>query len=475
MKGPTSRESRRVVAANGIAHPLDWSTAISAGQWVFVSGILPSDYTGGLSPDAQVDPRNPFVCDPLELQAKRILSNLAAVLAATDCDIRRDIIRAWQWFPTDYPSDDAFRMGRLLWPRWQSPLDGYIRQVQLLGVDSRRSSTGLGVRRLTVPGALMALDVLAVRPQAGVERVGIKGPLGTPHAERALYEEFTFFPATRHGDWIFLAGCGATDFAGDFMATRHMGEPSNVAPAARVNPYFAGGSDIQKQTDYTLEVLSRIAEAAGTSFDRCVKADVAIGHPSDFVGMDLVWRKWFPKFRPARTVITGTQLVMKGPRVEIAMQMLANNSTLSPQVIRIKGLPPPPGHDPHAVRAGDLLFLSTQLPTDSTGAVPAELAFDSRLPYFKDTAYLQAQYLLKRVAAICEAGGTSLRNVCKVQLFMDDLGNLPSVLHAWREAFPVDPPALTALETGGGDPLLVPNAHISMDVIAYSPNETSLA
>jgi len=151
------------------------------------------------------------------------------------------------------------------------------------------------------------------------------------------------------------------------------------------------------------------------------------------------------------------------------MQMLANDSKLQPRTVTIENLPLPPGDDPHAVRAGDLLLLSALLPTDAAGGVPQELVCDPRLPYFKDSAYLQAQLLLKRVAAVCTAGGSALRDVCKVQLFLDDLNNLPSVLRAWREAFPVEPPALVALEVGGGDPLLAPNAHLSMDVIAYAP------
>jgi enamine deaminase RidA (YjgF/YER057c/UK114 family) len=455
--------ARRVIEAPGIPRPPGWSSAVSAGQWVFVSGMMATDYRSGLTPDARIDERNPFVTDALELQSKRSLSDITAILAAAGCDIRRDIIRAWQWFPSNYPADAEFSAGRSLWPRFKSPLEGYTRLLKTMVGDSRRSSTGLGVRRLSIPGALMAVDLLAVKQQNGIEKVGIKGPPGTPYAD------LPFSPATRFGDWVFLAGFGATDYAGDFMSERHMGEPSNIAPEARVNPYFLGGSEIEKQTEYTLRMLSKVAEAAGTSLDRCVKADVAIGHPGDFLGMDLVWRKWFPNNPPARSVVTGAQLVMKGLRVEIAMQLLASDSDLRREAISAGSVAPSFGNDPHAMRAGDLLFLSTQLPIDQTGTVPPLLACNLAAPYFNNCPYAQTDYLLQKVAAICEAGGSSLGNVCKVQMFLDDMNILPSVLQAWREAFPVDPPALTVLEMGGGQPLLVPGAHVQMDVIAYVP------
>jgi enamine deaminase RidA (YjgF/YER057c/UK114 family) len=425
--------------------------------------MMATDYQNGLTPDARLSERNPFVDDALELQAKRNLSDIATILESAGCDVRRDIIRAWQWLPSHYPTDADYRAGRLLWPRFLSPIEGYLRQLKSMVGDTQRSSTGIGVRRLAIPGALMALDVLAVKQVDGIQKVGLKGPPGTPHAD------LPFSAATQFGDWVFLAGFVATDFAGDFMASRHMGEPSNVAPEARVNPYFLGGSEIEAQTEYVLATLSKVAKAAGTSFKHCVKADVTIAHPNDFRGMDIVWRKWFPSSPPARNIITGAQLIMKGLRVEIAMQLLSGDSRLRRDTVTVDSVPSPPGTDPHAMRAGDLLFLSTQLPIDKAGGVPSTLAYNAAAPYFTDCPYVQTECLLERVAAICEAGGSSLSAVCKVQIFLDDMNSLPAVMRAWREAFPMDPPALTVLEMGGGEPLLVPGARVQMDVIAYAP------
>lgn len=435
---------------------------MQAGGWVFVSGTMATDFESGIAGEARVDWRQAYLYDALECQSRYILSSVERLLQAAGCDIRRDILRIWQWAPSTYPSDEEYEAALPNWPRFH-PATPYARALKEMVGDPRRASTGIGVRQLAVPDALMAVDLIAAQPRSFVEKQAFRAPEGVPQPD------IGYSPAIRWEDWVFLAGFGATDFRGDWMATAHMGEPSMVAPEARVNPYIWLGSAIEAQTEYTLSMMSKIAEAAGTSLDRCVKADVTIAHPNDFLGMDRVWRKWFPKDPPARTVVTGAQLVIKGLRVEIALQFLASDSKLSKQTISVPELPPVPGHAPHAVRAGQFLFMSTQLPIDRDGAVPNELRRDPALPYFRLNARRQAELLLERIGRICEAGGTSLANVCKVHAFLDDLDHLPEVLAAWTNAFPSEPPALTALGMGGGAPLLAPGAHVQLDCISYVP------
>jgi enamine deaminase RidA (YjgF/YER057c/UK114 family) len=431
---------------------------------VFTAGLMAADEAGELAAEVRVDPRSPFTVDPLELQSRYVLSRLAETLASAGCDVGTDVVRIWQWAPAPYPSDADYARGPLVWPRFR-PMHPYARVLPEFFRESLRAGTGIGVRQLPVPGALVEVSAIAVEPVPGVEKEGFYGDLDV--AERRAYT-----PATRYGDWLFLAGFGATDFKGDWMSSVHMGEPSMVAPEARVNPYIWLGSEIEAQTEFTLERLAQLAEHAGTSFERCVKAEVNLLHPSDFVGMDKVWRRWFPGNPPARTVTTGCRIVVKGLRAEIALTLLAGDSELELRTVEADGAPPPIGHQPQAVRAGDFLFLSTQLPVDSAGGVPAQMLGEPRCrSYYADPARAQADVLLGNVAAICEAAGSSLEQVCKVHGFFSDLASLPAALAAWQNAFPDEPPAFSALGMGGPDPLLVPGAELQLDVIAYAPTE----
>jgi enamine deaminase RidA (YjgF/YER057c/UK114 family) len=462
MTAPSTPFARRVVDCPGVPPAPGWSHAVAAGGLVFVAGTMATDFVDGIAHEARPDPRNPFVQEALELQSVHVLRTIGALLSAAGSDIRRDLLRVWQWAPAEYPDDTTYARGPSNWPRFVSATP-YARQLKDMVGDPRRASTGIGVRQLPIPDALIAVDLIAAQPRPGLEKRAFDAPEGVPKPSAG------YAPAVRYGDWVFLSGFGATDFRGDWMSPLNMGEPSLIAPEARVNPYIWLGSEIEAQTDYTLRMMGRIAEAAGSSLDLCVKADVTISHPSDFAGMDRVWRQWFKDDPPARTVVTGAQLVVKGLRVEIALTLLARESAFRKEAVHADGVSRVPGHAPHAMKAGPLLFLSTQLPIGSDGTVPPQMRRDPSMPYFRACARGQADHVLEQIEAICQAAGTSLPNVCKVHAFMDDLVHLPDVLAGWRASFPTDPPVLTAVAVGGGSPLLLPGAHVQLDAIAYVP------
>lgn len=454
--------SRRVINPPSMPAAPGWSHAVSAGGWLFGGGLMATDYRAGLRAEARINPDKPWASEPLDDESRLILDDLGAVLQAAGCDRRRDLIRVWQWLRARYPDDATYAAGEPAWPAFPSGTP-YARNLGAMIGDPLRSSTGIGVRELPVPEALLSVDFIAIEPRPGLEKQGFTMPEGVAQPK------IGYSPATRIGDWVFLAGFGATDFKGDWMATAHMGKPSMLAPEARVNPYIWLGSEIEVQTDYTLRTMAKIAGAAGTSLDRCVKADVTLRHPSDFAGMERVWRRYFPDDPPARNLVTGAELVVKGARIEIALMLLADDSDLSRRSITLADGPSLPGHPPHAVHAGDFLFTSSLLALDGEGRVPADWRAGPDVPRFRSPAGDQTDAILAILSRLCAQVGASLADVCKVQAFLDDLGHLPAMLDSWRQAFPDAPPALSAVATGGGDPLIAPGAVVQWDAIVHAP------
>jgi 2-iminobutanoate/2-iminopropanoate deaminase len=74
--------------------------------------------------------------------------------------------------------------------------------------------------------------------------------------------------------------------------------------------------DVARQTARVLENLKAIAEAAGTSLEKAVKATVFLKDMNDFVAMNEVYAKYFPKEPPARATVEVARLP-KDVRVEI--------------------------------------------------------------------------------------------------------------------------------------------------------------
>jgi enamine deaminase RidA (YjgF/YER057c/UK114 family) len=434
-----------------------YSPAIKAGGWVFVSGQIAGRREEGLSPQAQARTQTPFVIDELELQSWEVLANLAEILKAAGCELSRDVVRIYQWFPSPYPTPDEFAAG-INWPRMS--ITPYLRHLRDSIPGIRPASTGLAVRRLLVPGARVEVDVIAVEPRPGIEKQSFKQPEGEP-APTGGYS-----PAIRYGDWIFTAGVIATDYRPDWWETT-----SSLARDADVNPYQWYSRPIETQTDYLLKRLDAVTREAGTSLARCVKATVYLGHPKDFAGMDRVWKQWFPTNPPARVVVPYIGLGGAGCRIEIALKLLAGDSSLAMETIETSAAPEPIGHQPQAVKAGDFLFLSGQLAHDSSGALAEEAKERPGSPFYRQPAQLQMRYIAKNVAAICDAAGTSFDNLCRSQAFYDDYGSFAPIEQEWLSHFRSAPPASTHIEIGG--PFVVPGCHVLLDLISYIPNQTT--
>jgi enamine deaminase RidA (YjgF/YER057c/UK114 family) len=434
-----------------------YSPAIRAGGWVFASAQMATDMVTGFLPEAQLNPSNPHLKNAVELQSWAVMSRLADVMAAAGCDISNDSVRIQQWRVSPHPTIEEFESGSTWTGLSVTP---YYRARNHYLREPRPASTGMGVRQLLLRNGLIGVDLIAIRPADGGGKQGIGVPEGVP-SPLAGYS-----PAIRHGDWVFLAGEIPTDWSGDWMSDRSMGPPSSLAPEARVNPYFWYGSPIEVQTDYTLKKLDSIARAAGTSLDRAVKANVYIGHPSDYEGMNRVWKEWFPTDPPARVVIPYMGLGGMGCRIEIDLVLLANDSAVPRRAITSDLALEPLGHEPQAMQAGDFLFYSTQVAAGPEGLSP-NLLSDPDLPYFANPAREQVRAIFDNMALISEAAGTTIDNLCQVREFFQDLRSFGLVREEWKVRFKEAPPASTSVDVGA--PLLVPGCEILLDATAYIP------
>ncbi|HEY4809524.1 MAG TPA: Rid family detoxifying hydrolase [Solirubrobacteraceae bacterium] len=92
--------------------------------------------------------------------------------------------------------------------------------------------------------------------------------------------------------------------------------------------------------------------------------------------------------------------------------------------------PPAIGPYSHAVRAGDLLFCSGQIPLDPhTGELIGGSAGE------------QARRCLENLQAVCDAAGTTLDHAVRMTIYMTDLSAFAEVNEVYGSFFAADPPA----------------------------------
>ncbi len=105
------------------------------------------------------------------------------------------------------------------------------------------------------------------------------------------------------------------------------------------------------------------------------------------------------------------------------------------QEIHTNDAPGAVGPFSQAIKVGNLLFVSGQLPID-----PATGEFNS------DDAITQADQCLRNLAAIAAAAGTSLANTVKTTVLLTDLGNFAEINKVYAGFFSKPFPARACYE-----------------------------
>ncbi len=408
------------VIKSEVPQPLaNYAEASQANDLIFAAGQLASDFKTGVPPEARKHPNFPFYGCDIKLQTDYILKNLARTFKAAGTSLD-NVIKA-QVFLMDLNDFSAFDE---VWrDHFKSP----------------PPRTTIGTTGLLVKDTLVEIDLIATMPgnPSTVIKSGAPKPL-------ANYAE-----AIRVGDLVFAAGQLASDFKTGVPANARRGENF---------PYY--GSDIQLQTEYILGNLRQTFEAAGSSLDHVVKAQVFMTTLNDFPGFDQVWKKYF-QVPPPRTTVGTTGLLVKDTLVEIDLIGYVPRAGLKHEVIK-SGAPRPIANYSEAFTLGNFVFAAGQIASDYKTGVPTDARKHPNFPFYGSDIKLQAAYILANLKQTFEVSGSSLDNVVKAQVFLTDLKNFAAFDEVWKEFFKIPPPRTTVGTTG----LLVKDALVEIDLIA---------
>jgi reactive intermediate/imine deaminase len=252
------------------------------------------------------------------------------------------------------------------------------------------------------------------------------------------------------GPLVFLSGQNASDYT------------TGVAPEARVPegvPHHLNPMSLQ--SDYVLRNIAVIMEAAGSSIGHIVKVQSYTPSFEEFSGHLAVRRRYFSKDPPASTAIE-CGLVVPGCRVEIdAIGVIPQPPKT---VFNTDRAPRPLAPYSQAVLAGPFLFLAGVLASDFKTGVAPEARTNPDFPWLDSPIRRQTEYVLKTIATILEASGSSLEKVVKAHVILTDMRDFLGFEEVWRRFFAKDPPARSTFQGG----LVNPGMLVEVDVIALA-------
>jgi len=126
---------------------------------------------------------------------------------------------------------------------------------------------------------------------------------------------------------------------------------------------------------------------------------------------------------------------------------------MRPHIIQPQTAAKPIGPYNHAVRVGDLLFCSGQIPLDKEGKI------------VEGGIKEQTRQVLQNVSAILEDQSLTAENVVKATVFMTDLNEFAEMNSIYGEFFTRDHPARSTVQVTA----LPRGAKVEIEIIAFYP------
>jgi enamine deaminase RidA (YjgF/YER057c/UK114 family) len=377
---------------------IEYAQGVQAGNWLFFTGHMATDFEHGLAPEVAGKPGLPLSGTPrFRREGDFIIARLGKLIAQSGGDLRH-IVRVDQYYPS------------------AQVVNGYQRARKAVLKDYVPPSTSVLMQELLVDGATMDVSMLAVLPGDGREprAARVEGVPVPPHSG--------FIPSLVCGDFVFVAGQMPNNV-----------EMTGLEPAAYRPPNAVwNGTDIRLQTEFLITSrLKPALEAGGSSLANAVKAQVYLTDIADLPEFLDVWNGHFGTNPCALTVVATKGLALTDSIIEINIFGLRAGGKTKKDIIEHKASQSM-RLGPAAVVAGDLICLSALYAADANGAIPAASGAVG-FKYFGASAQHQMRAIVDAAADIARAAGSSLANLTRANHFVGDLNVVQPVLKVWQE------------------------------------------
>ena len=246
----------------------------------------------------------------------------------------------------------------------------------------------------------------------------------------------------RAGPWLFFTGHEASDFERGIAA----------AVAGKPGLPLDGQARYRREADYLLARLAKLIAAEGGDLRHIVRVDQYYPSALAVNPYQRARKALLKDYVPPSTSVLMEEMLVVGANVDVSMLAVLPGEGREPQAARAGGVPVPQhsGFIPSLV-CGDYVFVAGQMPNNEAMTALEPAAYRAPNAVWNGTDIrLQSEFIITgRLKPALEAGGSSLANAIKAQVYLTDINDLPEFMDVWNGYFAANPCALTVVATNG--------------------------
>jgi len=246
----------------------------------------------------------------------------------------------------------------------------------------------------------------------------------------------------RAGSWLFFTGHEATDF-----------EHGIAAPVVgRPGQPLGGQPRYLREGRFIFDRFAKLIAAEGGDLRHIVRVDQYYPRAECVNPYQRARKTLLKDYVPPSTSVLMEELLTVGANMNVSLLAVLPGEGREPRAARADGVPVPQHSGFIASLAcGDYVFVAGQMPNNEamTGLDPKAYRPPNALWNGTDIR-LQTEFLITgRLKPGLEAGGSSLKNAIKAQVYLTDINDLPEFMDVWNSHFADSPCALTVVATKG--------------------------
>ncbi|MGA8002959.1 MAG: RidA family protein, partial [Pseudolabrys sp.] len=254
--------------------------------------------------------------------------------------------------------------------------------------------------------------------------------------------DIVYAQGVRAGSWLFFTGHEASDFEQGIAASvaGKPGQPLGGAPR-----YLREGK-------FIFDRFAELIKAEGGDLRHIVRVDQYYPRAECVNPYQRARKTLLKDYVPPSTSVLMEELLTVGANMNVSLLAVLPGEGREPHAARPEGVPVPQHSGFIASLAcGDYVFVAGQMPNNEamTGLDPKAYRPPNAVWNGTDIR-LQTEFLItSRLKSGLEAGGSSLKNAIKAQVYLTDINDLPEFMDVWNSHFAQNPCALTVVATKG--------------------------